>query len=50
MTTLWVYEHDNSTMGWREWVVADTATQRDVKTFIGPFAKFRAMLYVRRHG
>lgn len=47
--SLRVYEYDNTMTGLGEWVVEDTETLRDVKTFWGPFAKLRARLYVWRH-
>jgi hypothetical protein len=43
------YPHENTTTGQHEWVVEDTVTERDVKTFVWPFPKARAALYVATH-
>lgn len=44
-----IYPYENPMTGLHEWVVEDTVAHRDVKTFVGPLALLRALLYVTTH-
>jgi hypothetical protein len=43
------YPYENPMTGQSEWVVEDTVTARDVKTFGWPLARLRARRYVKTH-